>query len=576
MDRGRSTSSKKTSWLLLTVLAVLAVVAMACGGTDTGDAVSRDVAPAEQQVLRVRINSEPRTLDPHRSNLSVESSVNKSLFTALFTYDEELKIVPALAADVPTEDNGGVSEDGMTYTIRLIEGTKWSDGSPLTADDFVYSMKRALDPRTASPYASYFFSVQGAREFATAMGTPQQPKSPSESELAVLMDRVGVSATDARTIVYRLADPNPSFLNQLAVWTAFPVKKDVVERWGERWTEPEHHVGNGPFVLAGWEHGERILLRRNENWSGKEKPVLSRIEVNIIADDAAAYAAYLAGELDSVTVPASARREVASSGSPLSSQLRRQPELGTFAMFMNQAMKPFDNVKVRQAFAMAIDRDSMVEGVLQGAGRPTTSWIPPGMPGYNAGLGRNLEYNSQEAREALAEAGYKDGAGFPEVTFLFAAVDTNRVMGQFVQDQLKRNLGVDVKLDFVEGPVFGQRFVTNQHQVTIIRWGAEWPYPDNWLPGLFMSNAGNNHTGYASATFDEIMRKAASRTSDSERLSLYEAGHKMILDEAVISPLFNRESYVVTKPWVKNLILTGLDGFVGGDYHFAKTYIVSH
>ena len=570
-NRGR-----RPSWLLMAGIAVLALVVTACGGSDDGNAVAEDPAPADQQVLRVRINSEPRTLDPHRSNLSVESSVNKSLFSGLFTYDENLKVVPNLAIEMPTTDNGGISADGLTYTIELNSGTKWSDGTPLTANDFVYSLKRALDPKLAGPYASYFFSIVGARDYATALGTPSAPRAPAESDLAAMREKVGVTAVDESTVVYKLAEPNPSFLNQLAIWTSYPVKQAVVEKFGDSWTEAENHVGNGPFRLAQWQHGAKIVLEANQNWFGKEKPILQRIDVNIIADDAAAYASYLAGELDSVAVPASARRDVMSPASGISDQVRRQPELGTFGMFMNQAQKPFDNVNVRKAFAMAIDRDALVEGVFQGAGRPATSWIPPGMPGYNAGIGTNLEFNSTKAKEALAAAGYKDAAGLPEVTFLFAATDSNRVLGQFIQAQLKDNLGVEVKLDFVEGPVFGQRFTTNQHQVTVIRWGAEWPYPDNWLPSLFMSNAGNNHTGYSNTAFDELMRRAASNPDDSERLALYEAGHKMLLNDAVIAPLLYRENAIVTKPYVKNLILTGLDGYVGGDYNFAKTYIANH
>jgi oligopeptide transport system substrate-binding protein len=559
-------------------LALVAMLFVACGGNDNGNSSSaaENPAPADQQVLRVRINSEPRTLDPARSNLSVENSVNKSLFQGLFTYDENLKLVPNLATDLPTGDNGGISANGLTYTVKIPDDARWSDGSALTANDFVYSLKRALDPKLAGPYVSYFYSLVGAKDYATALGTPSAPKTPSDSDLNALRDKVGVTAKDKTTIVYQLTEPNPSFLNQLALWTSYPVKQDVVEKFGDKWTEAESHVGNGAFTLASWDHGSKIVLEANPNYSGKEKPILSRIEYNIIADDTAAYASYLAGELDVVTVPPSVRKDVTSPASGLNDQLRRQPELGTFGMFMNQAMKPFDNVNVRKAFAQAIDRDALIEGVLQGAGQPATSWIPPGMPGYNAGAAKSLEYNVANAKKSLDAAGYKDGAGFPTVTFLFATSDTNRIIGQFVQAQLKQNLGINVELEFVDGPVFGQRFNSNQQQVTIIRWGAEWPYPDNWLPGLFGTGVPNNHTGYSNAAFDEIMKKAAANTDDHERLALYDAGQKMIVDDAVISPLFYRENFILTKPFVKNLILTGLDGYVGGDYNFVKTYIASH
>jgi oligopeptide transport system substrate-binding protein len=550
---------------------------VACGGSDDSNgAVAENPAPADQQVLRVRLNSEPRTLDPARSNLSVENSVNKSLFQGLFTYDENLKLVPNLALEVPSDDNGGISPDGLTYTVKIPDDARWSDGSALTANDFVYSLKRALDPKLAGPYVSYFYSLVGAKDYATALGTPAAPKTPSDSDLAAMRDKVGVTAPDSHTLIYKLSEPNPSFLNQLALWTAYPVKQDVVEKYGDQWTEAEHHIGNGPFMMESWQHGSKIVLEANPNYSGKDRPLLSRIEYNIIADDTAAYASYLAGELDVVTVPPSARQDVMNPASGLSDQLRRQPELGTFGLFMNEAMKPFDNVNVRKAFAQAIDREAMIEGVLQGAGRPATSWIPPGMPGYNAADGQNLAFNPANAKKSLEAAGYKDGAGFPQVTLLFATSDTNRIIGQFVQNQLKQNLNINVDLEFVDGPVFGQRFTTNQHQATIIRWGAEWPYPDNWLPSLFSTGVTNNHTGYSNPAFDALMQKAAVETDDKDRLALYESGQKMILDDAVISPLFYRENFILTKPYVKNHILTGLDGYVGGDYNFAKTYIAAH
>jgi len=568
---------KRHNWLVGASFALITLAFVACGGSDnnSSSATADNAAPDAQQVLRVRINSEPRTLDPARSNFSVESSVNKSLFQGLFTYDENLKLVPNLATEMPSTDNGGISDNGTTYTVK-IQDAKWSDGSALTANDFVYSLRRALDPKLAGPYVSNYFSIAGARDYATALGTPAAPKTPSDSDLASMRDKIGISAPDSRTIVYKLTEPNPSFLNQLALWTSFPVKQDVIEKAGDKWTEPENHISNGPFKLAAWAHGSKIILEANENYTGKNKPLLKRIEYNIIADDTAAYASYLAGELDVVTVPPAARRDVTSPASGLSDELRRQPELGTYGLFMNQATKPFDSLNVRKAFTMAIDREGLIEGVLQGAGRPATSWIPPGMPGYDAGLGKNLEFSPANAKKALESAGYKDGAGFPEVTFLFATSDTNRIIAQFVQDQLKQNLNINVNLEFVDGPVFGQRFTTNQHQATIIRWGAEWPYPDNWLPGLFMSGVSNNHTGYANPTFDDLMKRAASNTDDSQRLALYHAGQKLILDDAVISPLFYRENFILTKPYVKNHILTGLDGYVGGDYNFSKTFIAVH
>jgi oligopeptide transport system substrate-binding protein len=554
------------------IIGLLLVVACASDNKPAAVNSGGEMAPPEQQVLRLRLTGEPKTIDPHLTNFASETTLTKPLFAGLFTYDESLRVVPNVATEVPTVDNGGVSRDGLTYTVKLDKDAKWSDGKAVTANDFVYSMKRALDPKLAGPYASFYNGMIGAKDYNTALGTKEAPKEPSDAELSAMRDRVGVSARDENTVVYQLSQPNPSFLNLLALWTAFPVRQDVVEKHGDKWTEAGNHVGNGAFVLREWAHDQRIVFEPNPYWRG-EKPRLSRIVINFIADDAAAYAAYLADELDAVTVPPSALREVSSPGSAMNQELRRIPDLNTFAIFMNNAQAPFDNAKVRTAFELAVDREAYVQGVLQGAGHPTTSWLPPGMPGYNPDIGKQWEYNVAKAKEALAEAGYPEGRGLPKITFLAVANDTNRVIGQFLEDQLKRNLGADVTTEYVDSRTRSSRFTKNDYQATVASWSADWPYPDNWLPDQFGSESANNHVGYKNPRFDELMKRAAAETDDKKRLAVYNDAHKLVLEDAVIAPLYHRESFVLVKPRVKGLTITALDGGIKGDYSFHRAFI---
>jgi len=555
-------------------LAAFGLLLAACAGDSTPAAEpgGSSMAPPDQQVLRLRIQGEPKTIDPQLSNQAEEVTLTRSLFDGLFTYDEKLDVVPDLAVEMPTIANGGISEDGLTYTVKINPDAMWSDGKPVTAQDFVYSMKRALDPEMAGTYASFFYSLTGAAAYNSAMGTPDEPLTPSEAELASLREGVGVNAKDDHTVVYKLTQPNPSFLNQLALWTAFPVRQDIVEKFGDKWTEAETLVGNGPFVLSQWTHGEKLVLQPNPYWFG-EKPALSRIEFNVIADDVAAYQAYKADEIDVVTVPPAAIEEVSQTGSPFSDQLTIAPELATFALFMNNNVAPFDNVMVRQAFGTAIDRDGYVNGVLAGSGVPTTSWIPPGMPGYNAEIGSQYKFDAAKAKQLLADAGYADGKGLPKITFTMVNNDTNRLVGQFVQDQLKQNLGVDVGFDYVELKEYFRTFATGQHQIVIQRWGADWPYPDNWLPDLFTTGTPNNFDGYSNSSFDALMLQAAAETDNAKRLALYDQAHKLMIDEAAIVPLYNPVTYVLVRPDVMNYVITGVDGYVKGDLNFDKVYI---
>jgi oligopeptide transport system substrate-binding protein len=562
-------------WFMV-FMAVFGLLLAACAGDNepAKDSGTTDVsmAPADQQVLRLRILGEPKTIDPQLTNRAEEVSLTRPLFDGLFTYDADLNVVPDLAMEMPSIANGGISEDGLTYTIKVNPDAMWSDGQPVTANDFVYSMKRALDPKLAGPYAAFFYSLTGAAAYNSALGTPDEPLTPSDADLAALREGIGISAKDAHTLVYQLTQPNPSFLNQLALWTAFPVRQDIVEKYGDSWTEAETLVGNGPFMLSEWSHGEKLVLQPNPYWYG-EKPALQRIEVFIIEDDVAAYQAYKANELDVVTVPPAAINEVSQAGSPFADQLSIEPELATFALFMNNKVGPFDNELVRQAFGTAIDRNAYTKGVLAGAATPTTSWIPPGMPGYNAAIGSQYEFNAAKAKQLLADAGYADGAGLPEITFTMPNSDTNRLVGQFIQDQLKQNLGVDVNFDYVELKEYFRTFATGSHQVVIQRWGADWPYPDNWLPDLFTSGSPNNFDGYSNATFDSLMQQAAAETDNDTRLSLYDQAQKLMVDEAAIVPLYNPVTYVLVRPDVRNYVMTGVDGYIKGDLNFGKVYI---
>jgi oligopeptide transport system substrate-binding protein len=555
---------------------VLGLVLAACdnGPSDQPNPPQSGVTPAAEQVLRLRIPGEPRTIDPHVADFASEASIAKMLFSGLFTYDENLGIVANVAAEVPTGENGGISADGLTYTVKLREGLTWSDGSPLTANDFVYSIKRALDPRLGGAYVSFYASIAGAADYFSALGTPDEPKQATDAELAALRDAVAVTAPDDTTVVYTLVQPNPSFLNILTLPAALPVKQSVIEQFGDSWTEAGNLIGNGPFVLQSWAHDQNLVFAANENWHA-DRAKLDQITVSIIADDAVAFQAYQAGELDVVTVPPPNRAEVLADGSAYADQVVRQPLLFTFAMMMNAAQAPFDNMVVRQAFGTAIDREAFVAGPLQGSGFATTSWLPPAMPGYDPEVGSQYSFDPDKAKALLAEAGYPNGEGLPPVKFILPAIDSYRVAGQFVQEQLAQNLGVQVEVEYLDPPVFGGQFGQNLHQAVLLGWSGDWPYPDSFLPELFGTGSPNNHVGFSSATFDALVAEAASEVDAERRLELYKQAHKVAMDQAALMPLYNRELTILVKPNVADFVVTAIDGGISGDYFLSQTFIAA-
>ena len=565
MESLRKTKSRS----LLAFVAVFGLLLAACGGDDTGtngDNTSVKPAPADQQVLRLRLGADPGTIDPQVASGASQASIAKQIGAGLYTYDADLQVVPQLAKSQPA-----ISQDGKTYTIEIAEDAKWSDGKTITPQDFVYGMQRALDPATASPYAPFYYGIVGAKEYNTALGNAREPKTASPEELASLRSGVGVTAK-GNSVEYHLVEPTPSFLNLLTIWTSFPARQDIIEKHGADWTQPANMVSSGPFMLESWERDSQITLKPNPHWSAKKTPTLSSIQIKIIPDESVAYAAYLAGELDVVTVPAPAVKQV-SADPELSKQLVTGSDLTTVALFMNNTAAPFDSKLVRQAFGTAIDREAYVTGVLQGAGTPTTTWIPDGMPGHNADYGKQYAFDATKAKDLLKQAGYENGNGLPEITFLMVANPANQTVGEFLKAQFKTNLGVDVNFEYLEGPQFGPRFVRGQYQASIQRWHADWPYPDNWLPAQFTTGSPNNVSKYSNPEFDNLIKQASADLNDDNRLKSYAKAEKLMLDEAGLVPLYNARTYTLVKPNVKNFFVTGVDGALKGDLNFWKTFI---
>ena len=541
-------------------------VAGACAG-------EKEAAGGE---LRLPLTGEPQTLDPNRAFFANDITLVKSLFRGLLWFDEELNLVPMAAREVPTTANGGISADGVTYTFRLRDNLKWSDGQPLTARDFEYSVKRFLDPRLAAEYASFYYDIKGAEEFNTSKAT-------DEATLARLRDGVGVKAADDRTLAFTLNAPRPTFLQLTALWPIFPVRQDVIDRFGDRWTEAGNLIGNGPFTLQEWVHQSHLVLAPNPNWWGPEKPSVEKLTFRIITDRIQLYNAYLAGELDFAFIPPE-QTDAVRNDPTLSTENVIHTELTTFAWQFNNQRAPFNNKLVRQAFSMAVDRDALVQAVFRGVGQPAYSWIPPGMPDHDANLGLEYKLNPTRARELLAQAGFPDGRGLPKVTFTFAQTGTNPLVAQFAQQQFTQSLGIDIDLDAVEPRVFQQRIGENDIQLSLLGWGADYPDPDNWLPELWgckqrdaaskcIVYAGNNHNLYDNPEFDRLMAQAARELDNVRRLETYAQAQRLLVSDAPVIFTYYRARNLLIKPYVRGFTRTGLDGGTPGDWFYERVSI---
>jgi oligopeptide transport system substrate-binding protein len=513
-------------------------------------------ALAENQELRIHMSGEPTSLDPQIAAFANDIGVIKQLFRGLLYYDEDLGPVPAAAVEVPSTENGGISEDGLTYTFTLRDDLVWSDGEPLTAADFEYTLKRLFDPEVGGQgyYYSFYTNIIGAEDYVSGEGSA---------------DDVAVTAIDDTTLELQLSSVQPTLLQLMAMWPAMPVRQDVVEEHGDAWTEAGNLIGNGPFILTDWEHETQITLEANPNYWGDDQPTLDTLVFQIIPDDSVALIAYQNDELDLTRIPLPdiGRFEE-------DPELLKYAELVTFAQEFNNTEEPFTDPIVRKAFKMAVDSDAYVDQVRQGSGLPANSWIPPGMPGHNPDIGADYAFDPEGAKDLLAQSTYGGPEDLPGITVTIADTSAGRLTAEFLQEQLRTNLDVSIEIEILESSTYEDRYLASEFQFVLGGWGADYADPENWLPELFGTDAGLNQYKYSNPEVDDLLAQAAVELDNDTRLDLYDQAQRIIIDEDMgIAPLYVRIRSWLVKPWVDGITTTGTDSNPG-DWFYTDVRIL--
>ena len=455
--------------------------------------------------LRINLSTEPPTLDWTLATDSTSIQVIEQIMRGLTHMGPGLEPEPALA------ERWEVSPDGLRYTFHLRRDVRWSDGVPLDAEQFVHSWRRLLRPETAAEYAYFLFPVRGARAVNAGEIEPEG---------------LGVRALDRHTLEVELEEPLVFFPSLTTFMVTFPVRSDRIERHGSRWTEPENLATLGPFSLAEWWHEYRVVLAANPAYYGP-KPKVDRVVAYMVEEGSTALVLFEQGLLDIVRLP------------PL--EIRRYREhpayrnLGLLRGYyygFNTREPPFDDVRVRRAFAMAIDR-SEFPVVLQGGELPSTSWLPPGMPYSNPSIG--LGFDPERARRLL------DAAGFDRsqvVRVVYNTDQANKLVAESVQAQWQRHLGVQVELVNREWKVFLKELATKTPPVYRLGWGADYPDPHNFM-NLFTSTSANNHSGWANPLYDARVAEASRERDPARRQALYDEAQRILLEQDVpIVPFF--------------------------------------
>ena len=508
----------------------------------TTDAFAKRETPVEQglrtHTLLIGNGAEPRDLDPHIVIAYTDYNILVALFEGLTVLDEATsRPLPGMA------EHWDISNDGLVYTFHLRADAKWSNGDPVTAGDFVFSMERILSPGLASEYANMLAPIKGAEDYNAG-------KIKDFAE-------VGVHALDALTLQITLGRPTPYLLSLAAHQSWFPVhpatllKFDAVHRRGTAWTKPSNIVTNGPFTLETWAPDERIVVKKNPHHHDAAQNHIEQVVFAPIGDPAVEERNFRTGQLHATYSLPVNRVENYRAQSP--SPLRVEALLETNYFRFNVTQPPFNDPRVRRALSLAIDRALLVKSVLHDTRLPAYSFIPPNTAGYNS-TGR-AETDFAAARQLLAEAGFPDGHGFPKVEIQFSPPVIDPKAVEAIQEMWRRELKIDVTIAQLEYRVQ----IDNQHllafQISASRWIGDYNDPSTFTD-LMTSQSGNNDTGWKNPTYDKLVDSAGRERDESKRYALLQQAEKLLLDEAPVAPLFFGTRTYLIRPEVKGWVPT--------------------
>ena len=492
-------------------------------------------AAAEGEIV-FNLAVEPQTIDPVRNNAVDGSNVIFNLFDGLVRIGFDDAPEPGCA------ERWEVSEDGMTWTFHLRKGLKWSDGKPLTAEDFRYGLLRLLDARNASPNAYMAYFLKNGEAFFNG-------KAGSED--------VGIDVPDDATLRLRLENPAPLMLDCLSFYAFAPARADVVEQDPRGWaTKPESLVSNGPFVLSEWKHNSELTLTKNPNYWDADNVKIDKVRMVMITDSNTALAAFKAGKVDLLDrIPPQMTPQLIQSG-----EAKVAPALGTAFCVFNVARAPFDDPRVRKAFTLAIDRRTMVEKVTLGGQKPAVAFIPYGIPGVGSDRDFRAEGGTflperadpEAAKKLLAEAGYPDGKGFPKVTYKYNLSSTNKAIAEALQAMWKQNLGVEVELANEEWKVFlntreqGDFQIARHAYVTIFFDAGS--LLEGWVTG-----SPKNVARYSDPEYDALIRDSLKQMDRSKRMEDMHRAEAILMRDLPVLPL-----YFYSTPYMQSARVKGI------------------
>ncbi|HHQ6592316.1 ABC transporter substrate-binding protein [Serratia fonticola] len=494
------------------------------------------LAPLQRMVINN--GSEVASLDPHKVEGTPESNIILNLLEGLVSTDANGHLAPAVA-------ESWENTDYQTWTFHLRPGAVWSDGSPVTAQDFVYSWQRLADPKTGSPYASYLQYARIENIDAILAG-----KKPPES--------LGVSAIDDKTLKVTLSEPVPYFVSMLSHTSMKPVKQAVVEKFGDKWTLPQNYVGNGAYRLSEWVVNERIVLERNPSYWNNSKTVIEQATFLPLSSEVSDINRYRSGEID-ITNSAIPPNLYAKMKREIPEQLHVNPYLCTFYYEINNQRAPFTDERVRAAVKLTLDRDIIANKIMGQGQIPAYSFTPTFTEGGNFSqpewAGWTQEKRNEEAKKLLAQAGFTAEKPL-KFTLLYNTSDQNKQQAIAAASMWKKNLGAQVTLQNQEWKTSLQSRHEGQFDVARATWCGDYNEPSAFL-NMLLSNSSNNTFFYKSPAFDALMASTLKASDATARSAIYQQAEALLDKDSALIPVYYRVSARLVKPTV--------GGFTGKD-----------
>lgn len=527
------------TYMPLRITALFCALLVLCGCEPRQTNVERGNAARE---LYYGIGTEPAGLDPHLITGLTEMHVTVSLFEGLATFNSKTsELEPGVA------QRWDVSEDGTTYTFHLDPDARWSNGDPVTAQDFLFSFERILTPAFGAPYAKMLYEMRNAEAF-------------NKGKLKDF-SKVGARAPDPATLVIELKQPTPFFLDLLTHFTWWPVHPPTIERHGgmtariSDWTKPENFVGNGPFTLEHWRINSSLYVKKNPLYRDPDAVWLNGVHympIQVDAEERAFRAGHL--HLTSTVLP----HRISWFRENMPECLRFDPALGVYYYMFNTEREGLDDPRVRQALAYAINREAIVEHVLKAGQKPAYNFTPPNTGGYNAEA--RVRYDPERAHALLAEAGYPNGEGFPELELLYNTSEAHRSVAVAIQQMWNKELGINVQLFNQEWKVYLATREARDFDIARSGWFGDYDDPYTFL-SLGEADNGNNHTNWESPEYDALITSAGRERDPEKRFEIFQQAEALLLQEMPVLPIY---FYVTSR-----LIHPSVQGFHPNilDYH---------